>query len=365
MFGNIHEEDKRINELKVHKEFTFTHYNDVDTASPDGIFAYVAESGSFRGADGEGNGNGQGWLSSSAAVNTNVSGGREYKAYKVPLYNQIKLNFFEFQNAPNRVSAENPQPQHALDNIFRPFGRGALSGSVPHWERLGLRKLHNKANIISIPRRFMGEGLKTGSISLLDYSSGGLITVKDDGYGNLYDKQFEQNFLSGSPDSNGSGSAIGTVSYPYGLVMLTDTGSRYTNIAAGTTGSDGWKITFRATKTIQEHEYQVIIPENKFNHTTNISITHGRSGSFDIPPGISANELRTFLPPAEGQYDTTNGYSSSMKGEDFVTHSFFAPYVTTIGLYNDMNELLAVAKTSRPVRNDPELALSFVVRFDV
>ena len=30
-----------------------------------------------------------------------------------------------------------------------------------------------------------------------------------------------------------------------------------------------------------------------------------------------------------------------------------------------MNELLAVAKTSRPVRNDPELALSFVVRFDV
>jgi hypothetical protein len=365
MFGNIHEDDKQINEFKVHKEFTFTHYNDVDTASPEGVFSYIAQSGSFRGANGEGNSGGEGWTTSSAAVNTNVSGGREYKAYKVPLYNQIKLNFFEFQNAPNRVSAQVPQPQHALDNIFRPFGRGALSGSVPHYQKLGLRKIHNKANIVAIPRRFMGEGIKTGSISISDYSSGGLITVKDDGYGNLYDKAYEQAFLSGSPDSNGSGSALGTVSYTYGLVMLTDTGSRYTSIVAGTTGSDGWKLSYRATKTIQEHQYQVIIPENKFNHTTNISITHGRSGSFDVPPGMDSKELRTFLPPAEGQYDTVNGYSSSMKVEDFATHSFFAPYVTTVGLYNDLGDLLAIAKPSRPIRNDPELALSFIIRFDV
>ena len=50
---------------------------------------------------------------------------------------------------------------------------------------------------------------------------------------------------------------------------------------------------------------------------------------------------------------------------NFTTHSFFAPYVTTIGLYNDHGDLLAVAKTSRPVRNDPEIALSFIVRFDI
>lgn len=97
MFGNIHEDDKQINEFKVHKEFTFTHYNDVDTASPEGVFSYIAQSGSFRGANGEGNSGGEGWTTSSAAVNTNVSGGREYKAYKVPLYNQIKLNFLNFK----------------------------------------------------------------------------------------------------------------------------------------------------------------------------------------------------------------------------------------------------------------------------
>ena len=31
------------------------------------------------------------------------------------------------------------------------------------------------------------------------------------------------------------------------------------------------------------------------------------------------------------------------------------PYVTTIGLYNDNNDLLAVGKLSHPIKNDPEL----------
>ena len=34
---------------------------------------------------------------------------------------------------------------------------------------------------------------------------------------------------------------------------------------------------------------------------------------------------------------------SSEKYEGFVTHSRFKPYVTTIGLYNDSNELLDVS----------------------
>ena len=57
--------------------------------------------------------------------------------------------------------------------------------------------------------------------------------------------------------------------------------------------------------------------------------------------------------------------NATTQTENFTTHSFFAPYVTTIGLYNDHGDLLAVAKTSRPVRNDPEIALSFIVRFDI
>lgn len=47
-----------------------------------------------------------------------------------------------------------------------------------------------------------------------------------------------------------------------------------------------------------------------------------------------------------------------------VTHSDWAPYITTIGLYNDFNQLVAIGKLSRPIRNDPELTYNLVVRFD-
>ena len=86
----------------------------------------------------------------------------------------------------------------------------------------------------------------------------------------------------------------------------------------------------------------------------------------DIPAGLDNNNLRQLLAsPAEGIYDSTQGYSATTSTENFTTHSMFAPYVTTIGLYNDHNDLLAIAKTTRPVRNDPELALNFIVRFDI
>ena len=39
-------------------------------------------------------------------------------------------------------------------------------------------------------------------------------------------------------------------------------------------------------------------------------------------------------------------------------------YITTIGLYDTANNLLAVAKTSRPIEKNPETDLSISVRID-
>ena len=126
-----------------------------------------------------------------------------------------------------------------------------------------------------------------------------------------------------------------------------------------------------------------VIPPYTFNRSRNLSVTKARSGSMNINASVSSQDnyywkgdsyatqskiqkLRAILPsPAESMYNTTSAYEAANETENFATHSFFAPYVTSIGLYNDFNELLAVAKLSRPVRNDPELALSFVVRFDI
>jgi len=59
-----------------------------------------------------------------------------------------------------------------------------------------------------------------------------------------------------------------------------------------------------------------------------------------------------------------NGYEIETELIDVATNPDFATYITEIGLYNDNNELLAIGKLAKPIKNDKELALTFVVRFD-
>ena len=364
MFGTIFPEDRKITPYTVSKPFTVSKMN-TDTATKNGVMALEALSGSLSGNPG--------FTTAShddlGLVNNFVSGGQTFKYYKRPLFETLKHNFFEYATAPNRYSTTNAHPQFVLDRYNSPWGRGTIvssSNTIPDYQTLQLRKLHNRVNVISIPQNLYGEGVKTGSIELRDYSRGVVTTIVDDGFGNLYDKAYETNYLSGSLTTEKSGSSIGVVNYDHGLVMITDTGS-YATVALGT-GGTGWILDWSSTKTFYEHEYTVVIPEGKFNSTTNVSVTHGRSGSATIPASIVANvsESRNIIfAPGESSYDTTNGYTATTRTENFATHSAFAPYVTTIGLYNDHGDLLAVAKSSQPIKNDPELALSFIVRFDI
>ena len=58
---------------------------------------------------------------------------------------------------------------------------------------------------------------------------------------------------------------------------------------------------------------------------------------------------------------TTTEYNK-LKG--ITSQSFFSPYVTTIGLYNEAYELLAVAKLGQPIRMSDQTDTTFVVRWD-
>lgn len=43
----------------------------------------------------------------------------------------------------------------------------------------------------------------------------------------------------------------------------------------------------------------------------------------------------------------------------------FKPYITTVGLYNEANELIAVAKTNRPIPKSHNVDMTFVVKLDI
>ena len=50
---------------------------------------------------------------------------------------------------------------------------------------------------------------------------------------------------------------------------------------------------------------------------------------------------------------------------DLVSGSDFSPYITTVGLYNDSNELMAVGKLGRPTPKSQETDMSIIVKLDM
>ena len=93
------------------------------------------------------------------------------------------------------------------------------------------------------------------------------------------------------------------------------------------------KIQFQGSHMIWEHEYQCTIDEHEFNDTLN----------------ISARKLKT---------------SDSHELADFTTGSLFKPYITTVGLYDENNELLVVGKMGQPVRASDETDTTIILRWD-
>jgi hypothetical protein len=99
----------------------------------------------------------------------------------------------------------------------------------------------------------------------------------------------------------------------------------------------------------------------------NASVSADKSGSITVRPG-SNFPVHKFFPPGDNPYGGSGSFASSYEATpnyiSAVSHSDFAPYVTSVGLYNDQNQLLAVAKLSHAVKNDPELSYSYIIRFD-
>ena len=68
---------------------------------------------------------------------------------------------------------------------------------------------------------------------------------------------------------------------------------------------------------------------------------------------------------SSGSNFMTQSFSTPLpQVKDFATASYFEPYVTTIGLYNEQNDLLAVAKFAQPLPLSQNTDMTFVVKYD-
>ena len=307
------------------------------------------------------------------------------------------------------------------------------------------RYLSGSAKVISIPNIYVGEGIKRGSLTLLDNKDlQNEITYIDDSFGNLQDdrdqinlsrvdiensiinftdlaeyaysasllttldietfdiennimtliykgKEYGLNLISLDVESGvviaedipflpkeSQGIKVGNVFYSQGLVVLTrDSAAKLIN---------DWILDYKSTETIYENEFLLIVEPDEFNISQNpsavvevgkeISYITGSDGKYyKTTPNPGVKYIRKLSTLETGEvldyrYSGTTGIRKA-GFEDYElnssvdsTGSFLAPFITTIGLYDDNCDLIAVAKLPQPIKSEPEMPVNFIVRFD-
>ena len=179
------------------------------------------------------------------------------------------------------------------------------------------------------------------------------------------------------PDA-AQGIKIGNVFYTQGLIVLTrDAASRL---------NSGWTLDYKSTETIYENEFLLIVQPDEFNVSQNPSAvevvgaetstyvdSNGIVRKVTTNPGVKYIRKKSVLENGDILDYRFSGTTGSVKagfehweasGSVDSTGSFLAPFITTIGLYDDNCDLVAVAKLPQPIKSDPELPVNFIVRFD-
>jgi hypothetical protein len=330
------------------------------------------------------------------------------------------------------------------DNVF--LRSGHKRKSYTNAKLAKERFLSGSAKVLSIPNIYVGEGIKKGSVVLIDNQDElNEVAYTDDSFGNLQDNRdqinvsridiekqilnfidLDENIYSASlipivdigefdiqagtldiiyngvrrPTINlisldiesgiaiaedipflpeqAQGIKIGNVFYNQGLIVITrDVASRLEN---------GWQLDYKSTKTIYEHEYLLIVNEDEFNISQNPSAIV-EVGKVDENI-ITSDNLRRKITTTSGvkyikklstlengdvldyRFSGSTGTTKAgfehydLSGSMDSTGSFLAPFITTIGLYDDNCDLVAVAKLPQPIKSEPDMPVNFIIRFD-
>ena len=299
---------------------------------------------------------------------------RPFKVYKewawdetdiTPLYGTLQTDLYDADT--DDTNSNGISKRTLYDSIKAQFYRNPATASIV--TEVGRRESYASTNervigstigVISIPQEYYGEGVKVGSM-VVEYGS---ITATDDGNSNLIDS---------------ASNVKGNVFYDRGLIVLTD------GITDGST-INNFDISYRSTITIYENEIFLSVLENEFNVSQNptavyevggtkktISITKPKTRLID-----SQMVSQSFYQPGARYIKNSNyPYISNIDGvsvgsfDDYIfsgsidqTGSYLAPFITTIGLYDDELNMVAVAKLPKPIKSLPDYPVNFIVRLD-
>lgn len=119
---------------------------------------------------------------------------------------------------------------------------------------------------------------------------------------------------------------VGDIIYNKGLAIITDP-----EVARYYSTYSRHKVNWKSKQPIYTYNIHCTVREAEMNHTFNPS--------------------------------ALTGSDNTVKNN--ITGSQFRPYITTVGLYNEASELLAVAKTNKPIPKSENVDMTFVIKLDV
>jgi len=231
--------------------------------------------------------------------------GINYNEYQRSIYNSIKQLYYT-----NYIGNPYPIPTSSYDtgsSLYTQFDN--YLQSYPLDVRYFPTQSNAKIGVINIPSTVYGEYIKPKTFLYQSAS----VYVYDDGEGNLLN----------SIDNTKCGNVI----YSHGLAIITT--CSFANLDSFITSSNT-TCSFHSSMTLFETQYKCTIRESEFNFSQNPSIISGSNGEL----------------------------------YNFATQPYFDPYITTVGLYNENQDLLAVAKLSQPLPSSRTTDTNIIIRMD-
>lgn len=217
---------------------------------------------------------------------------------------------------------------------------------------------------ITVDRARFKESLFPGSLTLTLYSASKQIVLTDDSLTtttvSYCDAGRVYNIISGSAGVATAANALGaintgmTVSGSYGL-FLPDIGTIILNAAALDLPHASGGIALNTRRNSNTNDAN---PVRLYSTSSaRIGLT---TGSYTSSFSLNSNETVTsdfvFCRARNAEFNYTENPSFISGSTGAVLYDLFinspTTYITTVGLYNDSNELLAVAKLSKPLKKD-------------
>jgi hypothetical protein len=243
-------------------------------------------------------------------------------------------------------------------------------------------KRNQNVNLVSVPSIFYGSEIKKGTVELNFYITGTLVAKLSD-----YKQNGELIQSSGSYSSSSNGKVAGVVLYKHGAILLTGSwnlgGTAYDyGVAGGTNDNPKWiywgagandnstgsnpsdiswtsssySVQFKGTNYINTKTFFCTAPKGELNWSNNPSFL-SQSGT----PGLAVRSTDKMITIDSKTIHNIVSSSNSTYSASFANTT----YINSVNLYDEEGNLIAVAKTSKPIKKTEDTDFTFKLKLDI